>query len=468
VIINFFKKKSKFTLSSNKVDTFLRGVGSVKIKDDKIFVKLEPFTKAVLTRNGKNYILAETQNEEKLITGKPQIGDIYTLGETEKLIVKIEQIEVSPNLYIKNSDFNEAIPQGKKTTLTVGMILLILLFLSVFFGIRQKKLNDFENLSKETLGDAVYEYDEAISLFEIDISRSRELFRSSKDKAQRLKDAGYKSDDLEALLDSIKGKEGEILGEVKVESKEFLDLSLQINDFKGSQIASTGDEMFIFDKENQNVIKVNIKTKNAKKVADREDLKNSINIASYEDRLFSLNNEGILEIKDNSQKVLDKDWDSALFYLYAGNIYLVDKSQNKIYRYSGQTSGFGAKTDWLAPGIEADFSKVKDISIDGNIWLLSETGKVSRFANGNPIAVSMSGLAVQMNNPDAIYTNEGLKNVYILDQKERRIVVFDKNGKFKIQYVNENIEGASDLVISEELKRIILIKNQKLYMIEFE
>ena len=108
--------------------------------------------------------------------------------------------------------------------------------------------------------------------------------------------------------------------------------------------------------------------------------------------------DGVYEVEENS-----------LFYIYAGNIYIIDKSNNQIFRHSGSGKSFGEKTEWLAPSVEVDFSKVKDLTIDGSIWLLSSSGKVSKFTLGNPQQVSLSGIIEPLTDPTAIYTNEKLK-----------------------------------------------------------
>ena len=160
---------------------------------------------------------------------------------------------------------------------------------------------------------------------------------------------------------------------------------------------------------------------------------------------------------------------TALFFI--SNISL-NKNSNQIERYSGNGGTFGDKTDWLAPGIEADFSKVIDMVIDGSIWLLSSSGKVTKFTNGNPNQISLNGITTELVNPTAIYTNEDLKYTYILDNNEGRVIVLEKNGEFKLQYKSDEIKNAKDLVVTEEENlpaqagKIILLTGPKLMYIQ--
>ena len=229
-------------------------------------------------------------------------------------------------VYVKEefkNKINESNIQSRKTTLTVGIILLVLLIVSVTFGVRQKNNRDFEKQSLIKLDEAISNYESAITGV-VDKNSARELFISSKNITDELKKAGFKNEKLDELAKNISDKEAEIVGEVKVEVKEFLDLTLQTSGFNGSQMVSSGEDIFIFDSDNKNIINVGIKTKRAKIAANKEEIGDTKKIASYEGTLFLDKLDGVYEIDENS-----------LFYVYAGNIYIIDKSNNQIFRQSG-------------------------------------------------------------------------------------------------------------------------------------
>ncbi|MDP3918056.1 MAG: hypothetical protein Q8Q30_02700 [Candidatus Woesebacteria bacterium] len=446
-------------LISNVGQPKLEGVGSIRFIFRKIVVSTEPFCKATVFRNNKTVTLCETQDKKTSISGVPKTGDVYTIEKgLEKLVVTVEEEKENKikAIFVRDNLVDESNSQNRKTTLTVGVILLVLLIVSVTFGIKQKNNRDFEKQSLIKLDEAVSNYDSSVAGV-VDKNSARELFISSKKIAFELKEAGFKNEKLEELIKNITEKEAEIVGEVKVEVKEFLDLTLQTSGFNGSQMVSSGEEIFIFDKENKNIIKIGIKNKNAKIAANKEDIGDTKSIASYEDRLLLDKLDGVYEVEENS-----------LFYIYAGNIYIIDKSNNQIYRHSGSGKTFGQKAEWLAPSVEVDFSKVIDMTIDGSIWLLSSSGKVSKFTLGNPQTVSLSGLNEPFTNPTAIYTNEKLKNVYILEKDKGRVVAIDKSGEFKLQYLNDEIKNAKDIVVSEEEGKIILLTGPKLMYIELK
>ena len=455
-------------LTSNVGRLDLTNVGSFNLALGKINILIKPGCKANVVRGGKTVLLGEATTTDVKVSGTPMVDDIYTIERgLEKIVVTVDEERQSAgdNLSIGTDTFSESNNQGRRTTFTVGIILLVLLVVSVVFGIKQKGAKDFEAKSEIKLNEAVTSYESAVA-GALEPKEAKDLFLSSKTVAFELKDAGYKNEKLNELIKNINEKEADLIGEVRPEVKEFLDLTLQTSGFNGNEMVSSGEEVFIFDSSNKNIIKVGIKNKSAKIAADKEDIGETSSIGSYEDRLFINRDDGIYEVETNASRVIEKDWDKVFFYLYAGNIYLVDVTNNAISRYSGIQGGFVAKNDWLAPGIETDFSKIVDMTIDGSIWLLSSSGKVTKFTNGNPVSISLNGIIEPLENPTAIYTNENNKNVYILEKDKGRIVAIDKTGEFKLQYTSDEIKNTNDLVVSETEGKIILLSGSKLLYFE--
>jgi len=53
-----------------------------------------------------------------------------------------------------------------------------------------------------------------------------------------------------------------------------------------------------------------------------------------------------------------------------------------------------------------------------------------------------------------------------LDSKNSRILIFDKEGKYKAQYISDIISGTRRIAVSEKENKIILLNGNKLYSIE--
>ena len=100
------------------------------------------------------------------------------------------------------------------------------------------------------------------------------------------------------------------------------------------------------------------------------------------------------------------------------------------------------------------------------MFLLSSSGRISKFSLGNPTSFSPQGVFPELSTPDAIYTNEELKYVYVLERAAKRIVVLEKDGKYKAQYTSDKIGEAQDLAVSEKEGKIVILTGSKLLAIK--
>jgi len=94
------------------------------------------------------------------------------------------------------------------------------------------------------------------------------------------------------------------------------------------------------------------------------------------------------------------------------------------------------------------------------------SGDVHKYSLGNRISFEVSGVNPEITFLNSVYTNEELSYVYILDRQEGRVVVIDKEGKYKAQYIHDKIKQATDLAVSEKNKKIIILTGDKLLSLE--
>jgi hypothetical protein len=354
-------------------------------------------------------------------------------------------------------------PQRKKTSLSVGLVLLFLLVTSIFFGIKQKKQIDFKASYQVTLDQARHELTEASEIHSINPSRARELFIGAQEKVLGLAAESISDPDLESLVSSLEKAESEMLGIFKMPEELYVDLSLLSSRFSGDLISASQGRVFVLDKEGERIVGVAVGTKRTEIVAGPSQIADPLGIASYSDRVFILNSKGVFEVGENFDKVVEVGWDGeALPFAYAGNFYVLDRETSTIWRHYGTASGFTEGSSWFAPGVEVDLSDASSWVIDGSIWILTKSGRILKFTHGNPQRFAIANVYPNLDSPSAIYTSDELEYLYVLDKSGSRVVVLTKDGEYKAQYVSEGIGNAKDLFVSEEEKRIILLTGEKL------
>ena len=130
-------------------------------------------------------------------------------------------------------------------------------------------------------------------------------------------------------------------------------------------------------------------------------------------------------------------------------------------------SGF-AKTNYFAADVTPDFSKAVSMAIDSSVYVLSTDGTIAKFTKGKADTFSIKGLSKKLSNPTAIVTSGDDTNVYVLDNGNSRIVVFDKSGNYKTEYSASVIKSAKDFEVLESDKIAYVLSGGKLYQIDLK
>jgi len=365
---------------------------------------------------------------------------------------------------------DQATSQSRKLTFSVGIILLVILAVSIGFGIRQKKVSDLKKQYQGLLSEATNGVDKAISLASVNPDESRQLFLDSEAKLTQIQALNVKDPQIEELQKKIEDSRAAVLGEYTLAPELYLDLGLLSSGFNGNAISSSGGNIYVLDKAGARAVSIAISTKKSKVVAGPSVIENPIDLASYEDNVYILFSDGIYLIGNNKTKVIDKSWSGdALIYSFAGNMYVLDKSANQIYRYAGQSGNtFGTQQSWLSASTKANFADALGWGLNGAVYVLYPNSKILKYSLGSPQSFSISGVSPEIGRIDAINADPDNQYIYLLDKSGKRVVVVDKNGKYKAQYIDDQISNVNSLVASEADKKIILLTGEKLLSIEMK
>jgi hypothetical protein len=373
-------------------------------------------------------------------------------------------------LYIR-SEVRELDGEKKKSVAIIaGVLLLILLIVSVGFGLRQAAVKESRSKYIDRLTKAEHELDEARSLSSIDKDRARQLLFDAKAITLELMSEGVKDPDLDQLNAGIVQSMGDIAGIYTANLDLYLDLSLLTSGFSGEKISLSDSNMLVFDKSGQRVVSIDSTTKKTEILAGPDVLKNATNIAAYTDKSYIVDDNGISDVSSQSPRVvINKDWQGDVeIGAFTGNIYLVEKGNSTIWRYQGNAGNFSSKENWFGEGVSPDLNDTKAVVIDGSVWVLESNGKILKFALGKPDPFNISGVDGQLSGVDALYTSEDSNSLYLLDKENSRIILVDKKGVYQAQYVGDEIKDATGLVVSEKDGKILLLIGPKLYAIELK
>jgi hypothetical protein len=131
---------------------------------------------------------------------------------------------------------------------------------------------------------------------------------------------------------------------------------------------------------------------------------------------------------------------------YLTYIYLLDASNNQIYRAPRAEGGFGEKTTWTKEAL--NLASAKSLAINENIFVLNGQTILKLF-RGKKLDFSIETTATPLV-PDKLYAQNTGTNLYVLDKTNARIIKLNNDGKILAQYYNTEIATASDFSASEE------------------
>ena len=88
---------------------------------------------------------------------------------------------------------------------------------------------------------------------------------------------------------------------------------------------------------------------------------------------------------------------------------------------------------------------------------------------GSPQATKKLNISPQIGISSVIYSNENLKDIYVLDSSNARIVVANKELEFKAFYIADEFKDSLGIFASEKDKKMIVLgSGGKLYSVEIK
>ncbi len=148
---------------------------------------------------------------------------------------------------------------------------------------------------------------------------------------------------------------------------------------------------------------------------------------------------------------------------YNDRLYVLSAVNNNIYRYA---HNYQSRQDWIKE--ELDVKNTVSIDIDGYIYLLQNNGEILRMLSGYTDKFELNEVNPAFSNPTKMKlvgdSDDGF--IYILEPDNQRIVMFNKEGKFLLQYRFDNLQNVKDFIILDN--KILLLNGQSIYEIEMK
>ncbi len=379
----------------------------------------------------------EKKEEDKTIEEEVlEEAPIKTTSSSNGVLGRISQ--VFTNFFGKINLRKPSLNHSKKLYLFIAIVVVIVLVFSIFLAVKKQNEAKVKAMFDGVYPQAVQKYDEGQSLIDLNQNLARDSFNSSK----------------EIINENL-----EKFNEGSNEQKQLLELLEKVENAINSTSGVNAVEAKEIEKEKSEFLSFVLSSK-------------AIAFGQSDDTIYSIDKDGVYSTtkgKENTKEIIenDGDWDNVASVVpYLSNLYVLEKAKGGVVKFVGGQTGFG-KANYFTD-TEPDLADAKSMAIDGSIWILLSDGTVLKFTRGKSDGLSLTGLDSAFSSPSKIYTNSDLDNVYILDNGNSRIVVFDKEGNYIEQYSASILSGAKELEVLEGNKKILILSSDKIYEIEIK
>jgi len=368
-------------------------------------------------------------------------------------------------IYLKAN--KEKSPRSQKTLISVALILLVILTVAVFFGMKQRKNFGLNSQTSALLQQAKAKKEEGEGLLTLNPAKSRQLLLEAQDLLHQIEATGGQSGELTQFKQELEPLLGSVLQERQVEGALFFDLEIIKAGALGNNFILSGEQMIILDKNQNSIYAVGLQDKKSTILAGGEKLPGASFLADLNGSLYVLAEQGFYKANKIPELKIKKDEEWGLILGtagFTGNLYLL--SSGEIWKYSSGEEGFSSKQKWLKE--KNDLSQALAMMIDSSIWILTKDGQILKFTRGVRDSFNLTGLTKPISGPVAFYTNADLKNLYLLDKGNSRVVVVNKSGEYQAEYLWSGLGEASDLLVNSDEGQIFLLAGGKIFTINLK
>lgn len=346
----------------------------------------------------------------------------------------------------------------KKLSLVLGVVFGVLLILSLLGGKIKKDEQVSENKWIEFSQPIEKVLSEAVGIGKINQDGAKKMVEDARQKYNSGKEEFANDNRLTELDNKINSAWSEVSGEVNTAITEVLNLELIRAGVNADRFGYMGDGMFdVISSETGLVMSANRENKDIKVLAGKGAGLGWIDSVILKNNTYVLTKGGVFVAESNNNSLV---FDSAVadpvaMSFFGSNLYILEKQNKEIFKYSVSETGFGDRQRWLKND-ESISSIPVDMDLDVDIWILGQGNAVERFRRGSKEVFNMSGVTSSETYERIAVEEEG-DNIALLSPKSSTITICSKEtGQCNKQLKNDQIEKVKDIVYAEDKLYVLM------------
>jgi hypothetical protein len=360
----------------------------------------------------------------------------------------------------------------------LSLLVLIIFVLIVGLVITSSNQSKRENLAEldEILNSVQTRIAEAETRGGYDKEGAQMTLDKAYEDAKKVLESGNYRDKAGIYLLQIEETRDRLDNVIRVENPKVLaDLTASRSDISALGFAVLGDRIFVYEANGLYEIVLD-KVQPPLTISDDEIVVSATGFADRNSILFLTRTGKLIEFREGIMSFLNTE-DGAFrrgtsLVAWGSRIYILDTVENQIWRYAyrGLREIFSPAEPYISD--ETDISEVVDFAIDANVYALKNDGGLVKFYAGRKQDFFVNNASMTMfKSPDAIYTNDKLDQIFVLDSGAARVLIYDKepqtgNIRYTSQYVFDDVSELRDIYVDPNSKRIYLLSPNKILELE--
>jgi hypothetical protein len=366
----------------------------------------------------------------------------------------------------KKSDVN------KKNILIAIVAVLVLLVISVSVLMdsrRNKAIREEYRVKIEQLNQDLHVAN--TKGYANDKETANAILEKVEEEAREILETNYFRAETLALLDKIQDTRDNINNTDRLkELAPYVDLTTKNDDVKALGLVSLDNNFFAYEYNRLYEIILD-QILDPRTIDDTEIV---IAAAAMEDQdvlVFLTQSGRIMEYVDGLIRFAnteDQAWKSGVdVAAYGKYIYILNPEENQIYKYARLRSKYSSGGEYNS---DADLSRAISLAIDGDIYVLKEGGQIVKIYKSKQQPFRIEDLAVDISEATQIFTMPELDNLYLLDTKNKRVVILTKSdsgiSRYYGQVIFEELENVRKIYVEKNENILHVLTDTEIYKID--
>jgi len=422
-------------------------IKEIVVQEQRPKLVVEQLKKAIKLSQSGALLIVQTDQVESLPTHKQEAAPPLSSSSRFRLKPKIP---LPPLKYIVGA--------------VITLILLVVLFNTLSKVVQRRKVQAFQE--KFTQLEQQYKQTKKHALTNPS-SAAKQINELKKEINSLIDQYPQNKKQINPLAKQISGLQ-KTFGSAEInQAKLYFDLDLIDKKAKADYFDMTETSIALIDASRQKAYLIDLESKK-QTTYSLKDLKQPKLITEAEGSLYVLDqNKGLWQLQEEKPKQLlkkDKEWKEIIdLKIFNQNLYLLDRSQDEIYKYTPIVDGYGSKTSYFQPDYSIDLNTAKNMAIDFSVYVLTDL-RLWKYTGGSQTDFGLKQ-DLDLSKARRVYKNPSTNFLYLLDSSSARIIVLNEGGRLIKSVFNPKLKQAIYFGVSKDEKIIFLIGN-KLYQLD--